>query len=288
VYWARYKIKNKFFNKTIAGLQVMKTFILYFITSIILLCPSTTHAQTLTTATNYPIVLSTFQTTYGDYGRYHGRARNIRVAAELVSGIVLQPNERFSFNEVVGERTRENNFSVAPVIGSGRLRSGIGGGVCQLASTIYAAALYSGMNIIEHHQHSRISRYISPGLDATVDWGTKDLVFENPYSFPVVLFVSILPGRLPAEQAVKVTFLAPRHGYEVNVYFNRRINARANTIEEVEQSIPLGQRHVVETGTPRVQVTMRRRITNSSNGTETLEQNYMVYPASDRIFQVSP
>jgi len=272
----------------------MKTFLIYFFLGIVLLAPSLVEGQQpdeqpeTFTPFNTMITLFSFETTYGDYGRYHGRAHNIRHAAELLSGITLQPNERFSFNERVGERTRENDFRVAPVIGSGRLRQGYGGGVCQLASTIYAAALYSGLRIIEHHQHSRISNYIRPGLDATVDWGTKDLVFENPYSFPITLEIGIYPGRNEAEETISASFSAPASGYEINVYFNRHILASPETIESTDQNLPSGTRIVDERGTPGVRVIMRRRITNPVDGSTINERQYMVYPVSNRFVRVSP
>lgn len=104
---------------------------------------------------------------------------NISQACENINGTVLEPGEVFSFNEVVGQRTIENGFQAATVISGGQYEQDLGGGICQVSGTLYNAALKSNLKIIERHGHAWPSDYIDPGLDATVDWPSTDMKFEN-------------------------------------------------------------------------------------------------------------
>lgn len=113
-----------------------------------------------------------------------GRAHNIELAAERIDGIVLEPKGVFSFNAAAGERTREKGFEEAPVIEKGEYALGIGGGVCQVSSTLFAAALEGGLRILESHPHSLAVSYLPPSLDAMVStW--SDLKFMNAGAHPV-------------------------------------------------------------------------------------------------------
>jgi len=254
---------------------------LIFVLGVVFSLPVNVQAQT--------VELSSIETRYGDYGRYRGRAHNIRRTAEIISTIRLEPGEQFSFNNIVGERTRSRGFRQAPVIISGRMERDYGGGICQTASTIYAAAMYAGLTIIEQHPHSRISTYIRPGLDATVDWGSKDLVIENPYPFPVTMTVSTHEGTREAEEFVRVVFTAPRAVPEVTVRVFRRVLESYNTVEENDHNLDPGQRRVEEPGTPKVYVVVRRSFETVEGFTERArERNALIYEASDRIIRVGP
>lgn len=240
-------------------------------------------------ATSQDIVLSTYETSYGDYGRYRGRAHNIRHASSFISAVTLQPGERFSFNETVGQRTRNRGFRRAPVIISGRMVPDYGGGVCQLASTIYAAALYAGLTIIEHHPHSRISSYIRPGLDATVDWNSKDLVLENPFSFPVTIYSIIVHGRSSAEEIIHIDIEGSQRPYNVRLQFYRRRLSTFTTIEEVDQNLRPGTRRIEEPGTPRMYVVVRRFFeTEQGSSLREQERFEFIYEASNRIVLIGP
>lgn len=234
------------------------------------------------------VELASFETRYGDFGRYRGRAHNIRLAASLVSETVLQPGESLSFNTKVGERTRERGFREAPVILSGRVSEGYGGGICQVASTIHAAALYSGLTITEHHPHTRVSSYIRPGLDATVDWSTeKDLVIENPLSFPVLLQVTTYEGSQSGERFIVAKIFAKQKTNEVRVRFFEIVTERFETVEQVDDDLQAGERIIREPGTNGMSVTVRRTITALTGDSRPVrEQRYTIYPPSDRIVLV--
>jgi vancomycin resistance protein YoaR len=116
-----------------------------------------------------------------------------------VDGVVLMPGEVASFNRLVGPRSEENGFTTAPEIYKGEMRDGIGGGTCQVAGTLHAAAFFAGLEILDRSNHSRPSGYIRMGLDATVVYPTVDLKLRNPYAFPLVVHASIDRGTLAFE-----------------------------------------------------------------------------------------
>jgi vancomycin resistance protein YoaR len=149
-------------------------------------------------------VLSSFET---DFEKHAGRrALNIQRAAELLNGAVLQPGEKLSFNHVVGDRSERNGFVWAKVIVNDEMEPGIGGGVCQVATTLHAAAVLGGLSILDRRSHSRPSGYAPLGLDATVIYGKQDLVLENPYPVPVLVHAF-----LPSRYVVRVELLGAHH-----------------------------------------------------------------------------
>lgn len=145
-------------------------------------------------------VLSSYETDFAD--KAGPRAVNIAVAARYLNGTVLGPGEKFSFNRVVGERTIERGFIDAPVIIEDVMDKGVGGGVCQVASTLHAAAIFGGMEILHRRSHSRPIGYTPLGLDAVVIDGEVDLRIRNPYSEPVIIHAF-----LPSKYRIRVEFL---------------------------------------------------------------------------------
>ncbi len=108
-----------------------------------------------------------------------GRKENIKLATQKISGTIIRSGEDFSFNRVVGNRTEENGFKPAPVIEYGEFIDGVGGGVCQVSTTLYNCALLSGLKITKRQAHSLVPNYIEPSFDAMVSGDTFDLAFEN-------------------------------------------------------------------------------------------------------------
>lgn len=139
------------------------------------------------------LLIASFSTEY-DEGKRE-RAHNIRLACELIDGICVGGGESFSFNAVVGLRTKERGFCEAPVIVGGAFVQGVGGGVCQVSTTVYNGALLSGMGITEVHAHSLKVGYVSPSFDAMVS-ERCDLRFVNPARTPVAIFARAEEGRL--------------------------------------------------------------------------------------------
>ncbi|MDT8860063.1 VanW family protein [Alkalihalobacillus sp. MEB130] len=116
-----------------------------------------------------------------------GRSQNVKLSAEAISGIVLGPGDTFSFNQTVGERTRERGYEEAKEIINKEFVMGIGGGICQTSSTLFNAVDKAGLEMIERYTHSREIGYVPEGRDATVSWGGPDFRFKNPHSYPVLI-----------------------------------------------------------------------------------------------------
>lgn len=108
-----------------------------------------------------------------------GRSTNIEIAAKKFDGIVLAPNETLSFYNVVGSITQSKGYKIATVFSGGKAVDGIGGGVCQVATTLYNAALYANLEIVERHNHGLPVGYVKPSLDATVSGKSLDLKIKN-------------------------------------------------------------------------------------------------------------
>ncbi len=125
---------------------------------------------------------------YTLYSWWNGpRSHNLEKAARAIDGVVLRPGETFSFNQRVGPRSEETGYREAKVIAHYGYTDGIGGGICQVASTLYGASLFAGLEELERNQHRFRVAYTRLGLDATVDFGKKDLKLRNPFPFPVRL-----------------------------------------------------------------------------------------------------
>jgi vancomycin resistance protein YoaR len=124
------------------------------------------------------------------------RTTNIKLATNAINNTVLFPGETFSFNKVVGKRTAGKGYLRAPVIIRGSLSEDIGGGICQVSSTLFNAVDNAGLQIIQRFSHSRKVTYIPPGRDATVSWYGPDFVFKNKYNQPILIQAKTLGDKL--------------------------------------------------------------------------------------------
>jgi len=121
-------------------------------------------------------VVASYTTTYGGTP---GRLHNVRLVSDLVDGALVAPGATFSFNDVTGERNASRGFQEAPVIINGELRNGIGGGVCQVSTTVYNAAFEAGLPIADRTNHALYISHYPTGRDATVNYPDLDLRFVN-------------------------------------------------------------------------------------------------------------
>lgn len=115
------------------------------------------------------------------------RLSNIRLALQLINGTRLAPGESFSFNDTVGKRTTERGFKVATAYSSGEVTEDVGGGICQVSTTLFNAVVKADMQIDERHNHSLTVSYVDKGKDAAVNWRSQDLRFTNTSSDDVYL-----------------------------------------------------------------------------------------------------
>lgn len=124
------------------------------------------------------------------------RASNVILAASRINGVVVQPGESFSYNQTILPRTAANGYVEAPVIVNKKYVPGIGGGICQVSSTLYAAMLTAGLPATERHPHSLAVSYIPAGMDATISGSALDLKFVNIFAEPLRIEASANNGVL--------------------------------------------------------------------------------------------
>jgi vancomycin resistance protein YoaR len=144
----------------------------------------------------FPVALGSFTTTLS--GSLPARTTNIRLAVAALDGAVLEPGDVLSFNAVVGPRSRERGYLDAPVILRETRQLQTGGGVCQVASTVFVAALLSGLDVAERWRHSSPVDYVALGEDATIAWGAKDLRVRNATGVRLRLRVAVTGNALSA------------------------------------------------------------------------------------------
>ncbi|GFN30481.1 VanW family protein [Paenibacillus xylaniclasticus] len=136
-----------------------------------------------------------YYTTYFN-SRNKNRSTNIALAAKAINNYVVFPGETFSFNGVVGQRSTDKGYMRAPIIVRGEVSEGIGGGICQISSTLFNAVDRAGLQIVQRYSHSRNVPYVPPGRDATVSWHGPDFVFKNRYSQPILIRAFVYGGQV--------------------------------------------------------------------------------------------
>lgn len=172
------------------------------------------------------------------------RAHNVSLAAESINNKILMPNEEFSYNNTIGNPNAERGYKVAGVYENGKVSEGVGGGICQVSSTLYSAVLYADLEIVERHNHSMTVGYVPNGQDATVSYGVIDFRFKNNTDYPVKvkatvsgrkLTVSIVGTEYEPSRTVKIT--------------NETVSTTAPTDnEKPDATLPAGTRKVVSKG----------------------------------------
>ncbi len=141
-----------------------------------------------------PRLLSRYSTSL--QGRDPAQLHNIQTVAAALDGHFIQPGEVFSFNQVVGPRTLAQGFQSAPAFMSAAAVDSVGGGICQVSSSLYNAALTAGLEIVERHPHYTTIASVPPGRDATVWYGQADLRLRNPYPWPIQITATLGDHRL--------------------------------------------------------------------------------------------
>ncbi len=141
-----------------------------------------------------PIVLSEFSTSFE--GGTESRINNITQASVLVDGTIVNPGEIFSFNQTVGPTVKRRGFAKGKIFIEGKEAQGYGGGVCQVSSTIYNAALEAGFEIVERHPHSKKVYYVEDDRDAATSFGGIDMKFKNNFDYPILINSYIYESRI--------------------------------------------------------------------------------------------
>lgn len=113
------------------------------------------------------------------------RNTNLSIACKALDGVVLNPGDEFSYNQTLGERTADKGYQPAPAYSGSKLVPSLGGGICQVSSTLYLSCLMADLEITDRINHGFLASYIAPGMDATVSWNGPDYKFRNNTDFPI-------------------------------------------------------------------------------------------------------
>ncbi|HEX6725207.1 MAG TPA: VanW family protein [Gaiella sp.] len=178
-------------------------------------------------------------TTY--YSCCQPRVTNIQRAAEILDGTIVEPGESFSLNDALGKRTVEKGFVSAPQIFDGRLEDAVGGGISQVATTLYNAAFFAGVKLVAHRAHQfYISRY-PMGREATVSWGGPELVFRNDWPAAILMKV------VATDSSITVRFYSRQLGRRVTTTTGEPYDLTPpETIRTLNSSLPPGTSSTVQ------------------------------------------
>lgn len=182
-------------------------------------------------------IISSFSTNFID----DVRAINIKIAASEASGVVLMPEEEYSFNKLVGESTKEKGYVEAPVIKDNKVQVELGGGVCQVSTTLHNAIIRAGILPIERTHHSMPVGYVDMGMDATIYYNTVDYKFKNTLPYPIYID-SMVKGD-------KLTFNI--HSYKELT--NKRYEITSKIYEEIPQKIEYKKDITLDEGEEKVE-----------------------------------
>ncbi|BCW96900.1 MAG: VanW family protein [Fimbriimonadales bacterium] len=224
-------------------------------------------------------VMSRYTTRFPGY--QVARNHNIRLAAGALNGRILLPGERLSYNEAVGKRTLKQGFRPAPVILYGEKRLGIGGGICQVSSTLYNAALLSELKIVRRANHSIPVDYVPLGRDATVTDTGIDFVIANPYDHPIAIAATLERSSLTFHILGQ-----PRAGRKV-VLKTERAGTVAPPVQRVpDPNLPEGKERILKKGASGVRVILWREVYRDGALLKRERVATSVYRAQPRVIAV--
>ena len=198
--------------------------------------------------------LGEFSTSYSTSSA--NRSSNVELAASKINGTIMMPNEVFSYNDVVGQRTAAHGFKSAPVFENGETVQGMGGGVCQVSSTLYCAVLYADLQVLERQNHSLVVSYVPKGQDATVAYGSIDFKFKNNNEKPIKI-VATTAGKI-----LKISIMGAKPAVEKKVEIvNSVYETRGPSVEEVpDATLSAGTRKVISNGKTGYSVSTVRKV----------------------------
>ena len=229
--------------------------------------------------------LAEFKDVLGIYTTYFstaavGRTHNIHLAAGAIDGLIMKPNDVFSFNDVVGYRSAERGYQEAPVIVNGKMEPGIGGGICQVSTTMYNAVLLADLGVVERKPHFFPATYVPKGLDATVNYGTIDFRFRNTRQSDIYLWLHVVGNQITVAvlgNAEKEPVPKVRYQSSIEEVLPMEI------VKIDDATVPSGQEVVEEKGNQGY-VTATYRV---ENGVARLAYRDR-YPATKRVIKVGP
>lgn len=190
----------------------------------------------------FPDLIATYTTRY-DASNYN-RGNNLTIAANKINGTVLMPGEIFSYNKVVGARTIEAGYKEAGAYSGGGVVQSVGGGICQISSTIYNTALLANLEIVDRSNHQFQTSYVAASRDATVSWGFLDFKFKNTRTYPIKIVATAKNG------IAKVSFYGIKEETEYEVVIQSKVLSYIPySVKYIEDStLEEGKEKVVQSG----------------------------------------
>ncbi len=190
----------------------------------------------------FPNLLASYSTTFSTSNT--NRTTNIKLASNKINGVVLMPGETFSYNKVVGKRTVAAGYKSAAVYVNGRVENGIGGGICQVSSTLYNTALRANLEIVKRSNHRFATGYVPLSTDATVSWGGPEFIFKNSRKYPVKIVSHVNGGRI----TVSIYGCKEEVEYDVVIQSQTLQTIPMKTVYRVNTSLPQGTKKTVQKG----------------------------------------
>ena len=191
----------------------------------------------------FPDRLSVFTTRFDESDV--NRSTNLRIACQKINNKVILPGETFSYNKALGARTAAAGYRNGKIYAGGEVVDGIGGGICQISSTLYNAILMANLQTVERRNHQFVTSYVGPGRDATVVYGVTDFKFKNTRKYPVKISASARNGIA----TVAIYGIKEENEYTFN-FETRTIDSIApTTTYEEDSSMPVGTEKVKRNGT---------------------------------------
>lgn len=190
----------------------------------------------------FPNTLGTFTTRYDASNK--NRSNNIVLASSKINGTVILPGETFSYNKTVGKRTITSGFKEAGAYAGGKVIQEVGGGICQVSSTLYNAVLYANLEIVDRSNHYFECSYVDAGRDATVSWGTVDFKFRNNRTYPIKIEAYSKNG------VVKISIKGIKEEKEYEVIIQSKITSIIKkTVQYIEDpTLEIGEEVVEQEG----------------------------------------
>lgn len=190
----------------------------------------------------FPDLLSTFSTRYD--ASIASRTTNLKIAVNKINGVTVMPGETFSYNKTLGKRTAEAGYQDAAGYAGGKVVQMIGGGICQVSSTLYDAVVYANLDIVERHNHAFTTSYVGAGKDATVVYGSLDFKFKNTRNYPIQIKASAQNG------IVTISIYGIKEGTEYDIEISTTIlnYLQYSVVYEDDASLAEGEEKVTQNG----------------------------------------
>jgi vancomycin resistance protein YoaR len=224
-------------------------------------------------------VLGEYTTSFATSSK--NRCINITTGSASLNGLVVAPGDVASFNKIVGPRTAECGYKIAPVIINGEVNQGLGGGMCQVSTTLYNAVLLANLEIVDRTHHSIPSHYVPLGMDATVVYGAKDFKFKNNTANPIVV-QTIVAGR---KVTMKILGKGPKPVVSIERTGITSGNYKVRTVKN--EKLSPGTKKIIKKGSPGRGVTIYRIVgTGKDAKREFVSEDK--YVGETRVIQLGP